>query len=204
MTSSASPTIPVQINPILLRMPPTLDMNDEQFFKFCQINRELRIERTSEGEIIIMSPTGSETGGRNFNLIVQLGIWVKQNGTGKGFDSSAGFKLPNGAERSSDVSWVKLERWEALTKEQRRGFAPLCPDFVIELLSPSDRLDYLQDKMEEYLDNGIKLGWLIDPENHQVYIYRPDTEVEKLNNPATVKGDESILPGFVLVMEEVC
>ncbi|MGK7876971.1 MAG: Uma2 family endonuclease [Xenococcaceae cyanobacterium] len=193
----------VQTSPIVLRMPPALDMNDDQFFEFCQINRELRIERTSEGEIIIMSPTGSETGGRNFDLIVQFGIWVKQDGTGKGFDSSAGFKLPNGAERSPDASWIKLERWEALNREQKRGFAPLCPDFVIELRSPSDRLGYLQDKMEEYMDNGAKLGWLIDPDNRQVYIYRPGAEVEQLNNPATVKGDESVLPGFVLVMEEV-
>ena len=196
-------TTPVETNPIVLRMPPALAMDDEQFFEFCQINRELRIERTSEGEIMIMSPTGSETGGRNFDLIAQFSVWVKQDRTGKGFDSSTGFKLPSGAERSPDVSWVKLERWKALTSQQRKKFAPLCPDFVIELRSPSDSLGSLQDKMEDYIDNGARLGWLIDPDNRQVYIYRPGAEVEQLNNPATVKGDESVLPGFVLVMEEI-
>ena len=196
-------TTPVETNPIVLRMPPALVMDDDEFFDFCQINRDLRIERTADGEIIVMPPTGSETGGRNFDLVVQFGNWVKRDGTGKGFDSSTGFKLPNGAERSPDASWVKKERWEALTLKQREKFAPLCPDFVIELRSPSDRVKSLHKKMEEYMDNGALLGWLIDPNNRQVYIYRPDGEVEQLDNPATVKGDDSVLPGFVLVMEEV-
>ena len=196
-------TTPVETNPIVLRMPPALVMDDDEFFDFCQINRDLRIERTADGEIIVMPPTGSETGGRNFDLVVQFGNWVKRDGTGKGFDSSTGFKLPNGAERSPDASWVKKERWEALTPKQREKFAPLCPDFVIELRSPSDRVKSLHKKMEEYMDNGALLGWLIDPNNRQVYIYRPDGEVEQLDNPATVKGDDSVLPGFVLVMEEV-
>jgi len=196
-------TTPVETYPIVLRMPPALEMDDEQFFEFCQINRELRIERTAKGEIVIMPPTGSETGGRNFDLIVQFGVWVKQDGTGKGFDSSTGFKLPNGAERSPDLSWVKLERWNALTPQQRKKFAPLCPDFVIELRSPSDRLSDLQEKMEEYLDNGARLGWLIDPENRQVYLYRPGAEVEQLNNPDILRGDESVLSDFVLVMADI-
>ena len=196
-------TTPVETNPIVLRMPPAYQMDDDQFFDFCQINRDLRIERTADGEIIIMPPTGSETGGQNFNLVVQFGIWVKQDGTGKGFGSSAGFTLPNGAERSPDASWIKLDRWEALTTEQRKKFAPICPDFVIELRSPSDTLKSLQKKMEEYIENGARLGWLLDPNNRRVYIYRPGVEMEKLDNPATVKGDEAVLPGFVLVMDEI-
>ncbi|NEO19426.1 MULTISPECIES: Uma2 family endonuclease [unclassified Moorena] len=196
-------TKPVETNPIVLKMPPALDMDDDQFFEFCQINRDLRIERTSEGEIIVMPPTGSGTGGRNFSLNGQLWSWVEQDGTGKGFDSSAGFKLPNGAERSPDASWVTLERWEALTPQQQEKFAPLCPDFVIELRSPSDRLKDLKDKMQEYMDNGARLGWLIDPNNRRVYIYRPGGEVEQLDNPATVKGDESVLPGFVLKLGKI-
>ncbi|NEP21962.1 Uma2 family endonuclease [Moorena sp. SIO3I6] len=196
-------TKPVETNPIVLKMPPALDMDDDQFFEFCQINRDLRIERTSEGEIIIMPPTGSGTGGRNFSLNGQLWSWVEQDGTGKGFDSSAGFKLPNGAERSPDASWVTLEKWEALTPQQQEKFAPLCPDFVIELRSPSDSVKDLKDKMEEYIDNGAKLGWLIDPNNRRVYIYRPGGEVEQLDNPATVKGDDSVLPGFVLKLEKI-
>ena len=196
-------TTPVETNPIVLRMPPALAMDDDEFFEFCQINRDLRIERTADGEIIVMPPTGGKTGGRNFDLVVQFGIWIKRDGTGKGFDSSTGFKLPNGAERSPDASWVKLDRWEALTPSQMEKFIPLCPDFVIELRSPSDRVKNLQKKMEEYMDNGARLGWLIDPKNRRVYIYRPDGEVEQLENPATVKGDDSVLPGFVLNMEEV-
>ena len=181
-------TTPVETNPIVLRMPPALAMDDDEFFEFCQINRDLRIERTADGEIIVMPPTGGKTGGRNFDLVVQFGIWIKRDGTGKGFDSSTGFKLPNGAERSPDASWVKLDRWEALTPSQMEKFIPLCPDFVIELRSPSDRVKNLQKKMEEYMDNGARLGWLIDPKNRRVYIYRPDGEVEQLENPATVKG----------------
>ncbi|NEQ18104.1 MAG: Uma2 family endonuclease, partial [Moorea sp. SIO3E2] len=172
-------------------------------FEFCQVNRELRIERTSEGEIIVMPPTGGETGKRNLSIGGQLWTWVEQDGTGVGFDSSTGFKLPNGAERSPDASWVKLERWEALTPQQRQKFAPICPDFVIELRSPTDRVKDLKNKMEEYRSNGASLGWLIDPNSRQVYIYRPGVEVEQLDNPATVKGDESVLPGFVLKLDKI-
>jgi len=203
MTVAPSSVKARETNPIVLRMPPALEMDDGQFFEFCQINRELRIERTSKGEIVIMPPTGSETGGRNFSLNGQLWSWIRQDRTGKGFDSSTGFKLPNGAERSPDAAWVKLERWNALTSQERKTFAPLCPDFVIELRSSSDRLAALQDKMEEYIDNGARLGWLIDPENRQVYIYRPGAKVKQLNSPNRVKGDESVLPGFVLVMEDI-
>lgn len=188
--------------PLKLQMSPAIDMTDEQFFAFCQQNRDYRIERNATGEITIMPPTGSETGNRNFDLIVQLGIWTRQNGTGIGFDSSAGFTLPNGAMKSSDAAWIKLEKWQTLTREQQQKFAPICPDFIIELRSPSDNLQPLKDKLQEYIDNGVSLGWLIDRKNRKVYIYRPNSEVECLDNPATLSG-ESILPEFVLQLSTI-
>lgn len=188
--------------PLKLQMSPAIDMTDEQFFAFCQQNRDYRIERNATGEITIMPPTGSETGNRNFDLIVQLGIWTRQNGTGIGFDSSAGFTLPNGAMKSSDAAWIKLEKWHTLTPEQQQKFAPICPDFIIELRSPSDNLQPLKHKLQEYIDNGVSLGWLIDRKNRKVYIYRPNSEVECLDNPATLSG-ESILPEFVLQLSTI-
>lgn len=188
--------------PLVVQLHPVIEMTDEQFFEFCQINRELRIERTARGELVIMSPTGSETGERNFSLIVQLGIWVERDGTGVGFDSSSGFTLPNGAVRSPDAAWIKKSRWEAISQEQRQKFAPICPDFVVELRSASDRLKGLQEKMQEYIENGAKLGWLIDPIQRQVYIYRPEAEMECLENPATVSG-EPLLSGFVLDLSKI-
>lgn len=188
---------------IVLQMPPELQMTDEQFFEFCQINRDLRIERNKLGEISIMAPTGSETGNRNFNIALQLGIWAEQNGTGICFDSSTGFKLSTGAERAPDASWIKLDRWNTLSSEQQQLFAPICPDFVVELRSSSDNLKPLQEKMVEYLQEpGIQLGWLIDRKHQKVYIYRPGLEVESLDNPATVSG-EGVLPGFVLNMSKI-
>jgi Uma2 family endonuclease len=190
-------------SPIFLRMPPDLQMTDEQFFEFCQVNQDLRIERNQFGEISIMPPTGSETGNRNFNIALQLGIWANQDGTGICFDSSTGFKLSTGADRSPDASWMKLERWNALTSEQQQGFAPICPDFVVELRSSSDNLQPLKDKMEEYMkEPGIQLGWLIDRKHRKVYIYRPGMSEECLDNPATVSG-EQVLPGFVLNMTKI-
>ena len=184
-----------------ITLPPTLKLHielaDEQFFQLCQHNRELRFERTAKGEILIMPPTGGETSNRNFEIAVQLGIWNKQNKLGKAFDSNGGFTLPNGAVRAPDVSWVRRERWEALTPQQRQKFLPLCPDFVVELRSPSDSLKETQEKMQEYIDNGARLGWLIDPQTRRVEIYRPNQDVEILENPATVPG-EDVLPGFVL------
>lgn len=174
-----------------------MELTDEQFFLLCQHNRDLQFERTAKGEILIMPPTGGETGNRNFEITVQLGIWNKQSNLGKGFDSSTGFKLPNGANRSPDVAWVRLERWEALTPEQREKFVPLCPDFVVELLSPTDSLKETQAKMQEYIDNGTKLGWLIDRKNQRVEIYRSHRNVEIVENPTTLSG-EDVLPGFVL------
>lgn len=179
-----------------------IDLTEEQFFQMCQKNRDYRFERTASGELLIMPPTGSETGNRNFDIVVELGIWNKQTKLGKGFDSSTGFKLPNGAERSPDVSWVKIERWNALTPEQQEKFAPICPDFVVELRSPSDSLKDLQDKMHEYIENGARLGWLIDRKNKRVEIYRPGKDIEILDNPTSLSG-EDVLPGFVLDLQQI-
>ncbi|MEL6456842.1 MAG: Uma2 family endonuclease [Cyanobacteria bacterium J06621_15] len=187
-------------SPLFLQFPSS--MTDEQFFEFCQMNRDLRIERNKYGEISIMPPTGSETGNRNFNLALQLGNWSEKDGTGICFDSSTGFKLSTGAERSPDASWISLERWNSLSEEQQQGFAPTCPDFVIELRSKSDTLKPLQKKMEEYMQEpGIRLGWLIDRKNKRVDVYRPQS-VECLENPDTVSG-EDVLPGFILNMSRV-
>ena len=187
-------------------LPPTLqlsiDLTDEQFFLLCQNNRDLQFERTASGELIIMPPTGGETGNRNFEITVGLGIWNKQYNLGKGFDSSSGFKLPNGANRSPDASWVKQERWEALNQEQKRKFIPLCPDFVVELRSPTDSLKQTQAKMQEYIDNGARLGWLIDAKTRRVEIYRPNQDVELLENPLALSG-EDVLPGFVLDISSI-
>lgn len=186
---------------VTVSLPPKLqlsiELTDEQFFQLCQNNGDLRFERTASGELIIMPPTGGETSNNNFELTVQLGIWNKQNKLGKGFDSNGGFMLPNGAVRAPDAAWVKLERWQALTPEQRRKFLPLCPDFVVELLSPTDSLQQTQLKMQEYIENGARLGWLIDVEARRVEIYRPNRDVEILENPVTLSG-EDVLPGFVL------
>jgi Uma2 family endonuclease len=174
-----------------------IDLTDEQFFQLCQKNRDYRFERTASGELIIMPPTGSDTGRHNVKITTQLEIWNSQNHLGEVFDSSSGFLLPNGAERSPDASWVKLERWNALTIEQQEGFAPICPDFVVELRSRTDSLKELQKKMQEYIQNGAKSGWLIDRKNKRVEIYRPGREVEILDNPLILSG-EDILPGFIL------
>lgn len=187
---------------ITLNLRPTIELTDEQFEQICRANRDLRFERTAEGELIVMSPTGSETGERNWGRNGQLWLWNQQNRLGKGFDSSTGFKLPNGATRSPDAAWVTNERWDALPTQQKRKFAPICPDFVVELRSPSDELEDLQAKMQEYLNNGIRLGWLIDPETRLVEIYRPNQPVQVLNNPTTLSG-ESVLPGFVLDLAEI-
>ncbi|MBD1937687.1 Uma2 family endonuclease [Microcoleus sp. FACHB-68] len=177
-----------------------IKLTDEQFYQLCQDNNDLRFERNAEGELIIMPPAGGETSNRNGRLTQQLMNWTDTNGTGIAFDSSGGFKLPNGADRSPDASWVKLERWNALTSEQQKKFPPICPDFVVELLSPSDSLKDTQDKMKEYRENGALLGWLINRKNRQVEIYRPGEEVEVLDNPERLAG-EPVLPGFVLNLE---
>ncbi len=188
--------------PLTVNFPAIVKMTQAQFYEFCQANQNLRIERTAQGEVIIMPPAFSDTGNRNFNIALQLGVWAEQNATGIGFDSSAGFTLPNGATRSPDASWIKLERWNALTAAEQSSFAPICPDFAIELRSASDTLISLQTKMQEYINNGASLGWLIDRKNRQVYIYRPDRSPEVLAQPELVTGDPE-LPGFGLKMANI-
>src|SRR4028118_1050986 len=189
-----------------IHLPPTLeltiDLTDEQFFELCQKNRDYRFERTSDGELIIMPPTGSETGNRNGRLTQRLFNWTDTNELGIAFDSSSGFKLSNEAERSPDASWVKIERWNALTPEQQGKFAPICPDFVVELRSPTDSLKTTQEKMQEYIDNGARLGWLIDQKSERVEIYRQGQDVEILQSPASLSG-EDVLPGFVLDLKGI-
>ena len=175
----------------------SLKLTDEQFFQLCQDNRDLKFERNSNGDVVIMPPTGGETGNRNSSITYQLYAWNLQNKSGVTFDSSTGFKLPNGADRSPDASWIPLEKWNNLTPEQRQKFLPLCPDFVIELRSPSDSLKMLQNKMKEYIQNGAKLGWLINPKSKQVEIYKEGKETEILHNPTSLSG-EDVLPDFVL------
>ncbi|MCL1467261.1 Uma2 family endonuclease [Argonema galeatum] len=179
-----------------------IDLSDEQYFQMCQNNRDLKFERTAKGVLLIMPPTGGETSNRNADLTFQIQAWSRQNNLGKAFDSNGGFKLPNGADRSPDASWVSIERWNALTPEQREKFIPLCPDFVVELRSPSDSLTELREKMQEYIANGAGLGWLIDRKNKRVEIYRPNQEVEILENPAALSG-EDVLPGFVLDLNPI-
>jgi Uma2 family endonuclease len=188
--------------PLTVELPSLSQMTEAQFYEFCEINHELRIERTATGEVIVMAPAFSDTGNRNFKIAVQLGVWAEQDGTGLGFDSSSGFTLSNGATRSPDASWIKLDRWNALTDEQKSSFAPICPDFVIELRSASDTLAKLQTKMQEYIDNGAVLGVLIDRKNRRIYIYRPNRDVEELDNPDKVSCDPE-LPGFVLKMNKI-
>ncbi|HJQ23274.1 MAG TPA: Uma2 family endonuclease [Blastocatellia bacterium] len=173
-----------------------LQLTDAQFLQLCRDNRDLRFELTAEAALIIMPPTGSLTGWRNADINYQLTAWAKGDGTGLTFDSSTGFKLPNGAKRSPDAAWIKRDRWDVLTDQEKEGFAPICPDFVLELRSADDSLPALQDKMAEYLDNGAQLGWLIDPKDKRVYVYRPGQSVECLEQPEGVSGD-AILPAFV-------
>ncbi|NEO99512.1 MAG: Uma2 family endonuclease [Symploca sp. SIO2E9] len=180
----------------------SIQLTDEQFYQLSQDNQDLRFERNAQGDLIIMPPTGGNTGNCNAGLTAQLWIWNEKNKLGKVFDSSTGFTLPNGANRSPDVAWIPLERWNNLTTEQQNKFLPLCPDFVIELLSPSDSLSAIRQKMEEYRENGTRLGWLINCQSRQVEIYRQNQEVEILDSPMSLSG-EDILPGFELNLEPI-
>lgn len=187
---------------ITFNLKPLLELTDETFYQLCQANPDVKFERTATGELIVMSPTGGETGDRNRRLTQRLGNWTDENNTGLSFDSSTGFKLPNGAERSPDASWIRGDRWQLLTPEQRRKFPPLAPDFVVELRSASDDLEPLQQKMQEYIDNGVQLGWLINPQDQQVEIYRPGRSVEVLQSPQCLSG-EDVLPGFTLDLSRI-
>jgi Uma2 family endonuclease len=188
--------------PLIVHLQPVLELSDEQFYEFAQLNRDLRIERNAQGELIIMPPTGGETGQRNAEITMQLRLWAKSDGTGATFDSSTGFRLPNGAVRSPDASWVRQSRLAGVSDEEKKKFIPLCPDFILELRSATDSLSVLKEKMQEYLDNGAQLGLLLDPEQRRVYVYRPEAEVEELESPETVSG-EPILSGFVLDLREI-
>ena len=190
---------------ILLIVPNSigLQVTPEQFEALALANRDLRLERRATGELIVNLPTGWETGERNWHLSGELYLWWRSAGEpGKAFDSSTGFILPNGATRSPDASWVSRQRWEALTPAQKGTFPHICPDFVVELRSGSDRLAELQEKMREYMENGARLGWLIDPQTQQVEIYRQGKEVEVLAHPAELSG-EDVLPGFVLALNRI-
>ena len=193
---------PVNGSGLLIRLPAALGLTDDRFYDFCRLNRELRIERTAAGELSIMAPAGGDSSDRNAEITFQLRRWAKQDGTGRTFDSSGGFRLPSAAVRSPDASWVSNARLAVLTDEQRRKFVPLCPDFVVELRSPSDSLPALQDKMREYMDNGARLGWLIDPAGGQVFVHRPDAPPECPEAPSGVSADP-VLPGFRLEMDEI-
>jgi Uma2 family endonuclease len=186
------------MSPLTLNLD-TVHLTDEQFYKICQNNRELKFERTAKGKLIIMSPVGGESGNREADLIADLVIWNRQTDLGVTFSSSTIFKLPNGADRSPDAAWIRRERWEALTPEQRRKFPPIAPDFVIELRSATDDLETLRQKMQEYMDAGVQLGWLINPQPQQVEIYRSRQEVEVQNLPTELSGDR-VLPGFSLTL----
>ncbi len=189
-----------------IAIPTEFRVTSEQFDQLASIEQLARLELTKTGELIIMSPTGGEAGAKNFNLYIDLGIWNRRTRLGKAFDSSTVFILPNGARKSPDVSWVRLELWDSLTPQEKRGFPPLVPDFVIELVSPRDLKNQgyedLQAKMQEYLNNGVKLGWLIEPSGKTVEIYRSQQQVEILNNPQTLSG-EDVLPGFTLDLSEI-
>jgi Uma2 family endonuclease len=187
---------------IVLNIPAIARFNDEQFYQLCQANRDLRFELTATGELIVMPPTGGATGKRNSDINFELSLWNRQTTSGVVFDSSTGFKLPNGANRSPDAAWIPIEKWNALTPEQQDKFLPLCPDFVIELRSSTDVLKTLQDKMQEYIDSGTRLGWLINPQERQVEIYRQGREKEVLDNPINLSG-EDVLSGFVLNLQVI-
>jgi Uma2 family endonuclease len=180
-----------------LNLNPIVTLTRDQFQKLCAANPDVKLERSANGDLIIMAPTGGETGSRNAELIAALVMWNKQSQLGKVFDSSTGFALPQGSDRSPDAAWVTLARWEALTPEERRGFLPLCPDFVIELLSPSDSWSQGQQKMEDYQQNGCRLGWLLDPKGKQAALYRLQQPVAILTAPNQLTG-EDVLPGFIL------
>lgn len=187
--------------PLTLHLPPGVNLDDEQLLKLSSLNQDLRLERSSQGDLIVMPPTGGNTGKRNVRIIFQLFAWSQQDAKGEVYDSSTGFRLSNGAVRSPDASWVSHQRLENLTESEQDRFLPLGPDFIIELRSPSDSLSVVQQKMQEYLANGSRLGWLIDPEEKRVYVYTPEG-VEELDHPDSLSG-EPVLAGFVLDLQEI-
>ncbi|MBE9199052.1 MULTISPECIES: Uma2 family endonuclease [unclassified Nodularia (in: cyanobacteria)] len=187
---------------LTLQLPAHLQFTDDEFAQVVAANKDLRLELSAEGELVIMSPTGGETGNRNFDLLGQVWFWNRQYNLGKAFDSSTGFKLPNGATRSPDAAWIRMEKWDSLTPQQRKKFLPLCPDFAVELVSETDDVADTQAKMREYLANGLQLGWLINPHDQQVEIYRPHQPPEILQSPTSLSG-EDVLPDFTLDLQQI-
>ncbi|MEG3960072.1 Uma2 family endonuclease [Microcoleus sp. herbarium2] len=187
---------------ITLNLNSIIKLTSEQFYQLCEENPDLKLERNANGELIVMPPTGGETGKSNSTANAQIWTWNDRTELGEVFDSSTGFTLPNKADRSPDASWVEKSRWSALTPEQREKFIPLCPDFVLELVSPSDSLKKTQEKMQEYMENGCPLGWLINHKKREFEIYRPGQDVEVLQSPLTLSG-ENVLPGFVLNLQKI-
>ena len=180
----------------------SLGLTDDQFLRLCSDNRDFRIEMSAQGELVIMPPAGSKTGRRNFIIVQRLANWSEQDGTGVGFGADTGFTLPNSSKRGPDAAWMSRERWNRIPEEQQEKLAPVCPDFVIELRSPSDRLSDVQAKMEEYIANGARLGWLLDPFDNCVTIYRPGQPPERIEKPTVVHGDP-VLPGFHFDFREI-
>lgn len=187
---------------VTVNLSPVFELTDESFYQLCRNNPDVKFERTATGELVIMSPVGGEGGQREADLITDLNLWNRQAKLGVVFSSSAGFKLPNGADRYPDAAWIRQDRWDALTPEQRRTFPPIAPDFVIELRSETDDLETLRAKMQEYLSNGVVLGWLINPKAQQVEIYRQGQPVETLTSPECL-SDKSLLPGFSLELNRI-
>jgi len=187
---------------VIINLNPVIKLTDDQFYQLCRSNTDVKLERNELGELIVMPPTGGETGKCNSEMNADFVIWNRQTKLGEVFDSSTCFKLPNGADRSPDVSWIRQDRWDALTPEEREKFPPIAPDFVLELMSPTDTLKETQAKMQEYMDNEVKLGWLINRKTRRVQIYRQGQAVEVLESPTELSG-EDVLPGFVLNMQIV-
>ena len=190
------------LSPLIVRLQPIVSLSDDDFFQLCQDNRDLRLERSPNGEVLIMPPTGGETGRRSMRIAGQLDAWTEAHGQGVAFDSSTGFVLPTGAIRSPDAAWMLRERWDELPAPARERFVALVPEFVIELRSPSDRLADLQAKLQEYMTAGVALGWLIDGVTRAVHVYTPDAEVAAIDEPTRLCGDP-VLPGFVLDLEPI-
>jgi len=187
---------------LVLTLPGPPRKDADWFYDFCQANDEWQFERTAKGDILVMAPAGGESGYRELEGLFQLKEWAERDGTGRAFSSNTGFILPNQANRAPDASWVKISRLAKIAARQKRKFVPLCPDFVIEIRSPADRLPKLQEKMEEYRENGVGLGWLIDPQGRKVYVYRPGKRMECLDRPKRLSGDPE-LPGFVLELARI-
>jgi Uma2 family endonuclease len=202
MAILAQPVTESGVEPLTLRLGSALGLSDDQLLELCRLNKDLRIERTSQGDLEIMTPAGGGSARRNADVITQLGIWAREDHTGVVFDSSAGFLLPSGAMRAPDAAWVRRSRLTGLSREEKEKFLPLCPDFVVEVRSATDYLDAQREKLQEYMDNGAALGWLIDPFEKTVHVYRPGVDPEILEEPQSVSADP-VLPGFELQLEEI-